>query len=189
MKHLKTFESYSINESFFDYFKSREQIADKFMDLLAKNPEEALESAIPYYADFVDNTSYPHSREYSSGKVSGNFLPQFSKIYKEEGRGNFVIDKSKMNLVGEITKEEVLNLLSIHRDFSLRKIARDLLTPITLLAGTTFSGYQYPSPVELDLSATVKDILDRPKKNTGRSDSDPFDLEKMNKRRNFIPNY
>ena len=135
-----------INEKITDYFKSREEIADKFLDFLKENPLKALKSIKPYYDDFVDATfttydgpspdyeTYPHSREFSIGKTSADVLPNFSKIFVEDGYG-FSIDESKLDLVDKITKKEVLNLVSTHENFSLKKLATDLLSPFIALSG------------------------------------------------------
>lgn len=128
MKHIKTFESFEtkVNEGFLDYFKSREDIAKKFLELLKEEPLKALEAILPYYEDFIDQKSIPHKRELSTGKTTVDFLPNLSQIFHEKEKGSFEVDKSKLNLVSKITKEEILNLLSTHEDFSVSKMAKDI---------------------------------------------------------------
>lgn len=147
MKHIKPFESFdtNINEGFLDYFKSREDIVVKFLELLKKEPLKALEAILPYYEDFIDEKSIPHRREFSTGKTTVNFLPNLSQIFHEKERGSFEVDKSKLNLVDKITQEEILNLLSTHEDFSVSKMAKDIFG---------FMGFMFhpdvPQPKELN---------------------------------------
>lgn len=158
-----------VNEKITDYFNSREEIADKFLEILKENPIKALKSIQPYYEDFVEqvfttydgpvpgapeHNQYPHSRELSFGKISANFLPNLSKIFVDVD-GEFKVDKSKLDLVDKITKKEVLNLVSTHENFSLKKLVKDLISPFVGLAGRPMYK-EIGNPEELDPTPTVK---------------------------------
>ena len=147
MKYIKKFESFSgpVQEKITDFFKSREEIADALLLALKENPEKALNAMIPYYDDFVEmyygvsGSEIPRDENGKCTLSSSNlrsileFVPRFAGtidapgIFIKDGDGgyrdNTIVDKSKMGLIKKITRNEILNLLSPHEDFSLRKIA------------------------------------------------------------------
>jgi hypothetical protein len=45
------------------------------------------------------------------------------------------VDETKLNLVNKITEKEILNLVSTHENFSLKKLGKDLISPFVGLAG------------------------------------------------------
>jgi len=143
MRYLKTFEGFessSVQEKITDFFKNREEIADAFLLALKDNPEKALNSILPYYDDFVDHYFSVCASEIprdASGKCTLDsenllaileFVPNFAGtadkpgiFARDEDRNTFV-DKSKLGLVSKITRDEVMNLISTHEDFSLNKL-------------------------------------------------------------------
>jgi hypothetical protein len=143
MKYLKKFESFSevpVHEKITDFFKNREEIADAFLLALKDNPEKALNSILPYYDDFVDKyfavcgNQIPRD---ASGKCTLDsenlldileFVPNFAGtadkpgIFARDEDGDTFVDKSKLGLASKITRDEVMNLISTHEDFSLNKL-------------------------------------------------------------------
>ena len=147
MKYIKTFESFngeSFNEKITDYFKSREEIASKFLELLKKEPVKALNSILPYFMDFIEVKLGSHRTDdetsmYGPDVRISKFLPNLCQIFKKDGKDtyppNYVVDETKLNLVNKITEKEILNLVSTHENFSLKKLGKDLISPFVGLAG------------------------------------------------------
>ena len=144
MKYLKTFEGFgssSIQEKLTDMFKTREEIADAFLEALKENPEKALNSIISYYEDFLEQYFSVSAGEIPRDKTgkctlsSSNllstmkFIPRFAGTATEPGifikdeDGDYIVNKSKLGLVEKITRNEVLNLISTHNKFSFKTIA------------------------------------------------------------------
>lgn len=143
MRHLKTFEGFgssSVQEKITDFFKSREEIADALLVALKEDPEKALKAMIPYYEDFLEHYFHVSASEIprdKSGKCTLHseklqmilkFVPRFAGNMNEPGifirkeGGDYIVDKSKLKLVEKITRNEIMNLLSPHEDFSLNKL-------------------------------------------------------------------
>lgn len=143
MRYLKTFEGFessSVQEKITDFFKSRDQIADALLIALKEDPEKALNAMIPYYEDFLDHYYSVSGGEIARDKtgkctlLSTNlqtilkFVPRFAGnmnepgIFIREEDGDYVVDRSKLKLAEKITRNEIMNLLSPHEDFSLNKL-------------------------------------------------------------------
>ena len=143
MRYLKTFEGFessSVQEKITDFFKSRDEIADALLIALKEDPEKALNAMIPYYEDFLH-----HYYSVSGGEIARDksgkctlysknlqtilkFVPRFAGnmnepgIFIREEDGDYVVDRSKLKLAEKITRNEIMNLLSPHEDFSLNKL-------------------------------------------------------------------
>lgn len=143
MRYLKTFEGFegsSVQEKITDFFKSRDEIADALLIALKEDPEKALNAMIPYYEDFLEQYFQVSASEIprdKSGKCTlGSedlqmilkFIPRFAGnmnepgIFIREEDGDYIVDRSKLKLAEKITRNEILNLLSPHEDFSLSKL-------------------------------------------------------------------
>ena len=143
MRYLKTFEGFegsSVQEKITDFFKSREGIADALLVALKEDPEKALNAMISYYEDFLDHYYSVSGGEIArdkTGKCTLNsenlqtilkFVPRFAGnmnepgIFIREEDGDYVVDRSKLKLAEKITRNEIMNLLSPHEDFSLNKL-------------------------------------------------------------------
>jgi hypothetical protein len=149
MKYLKTFEGFessSVQENIADFFKSREDIADALLMALKEDPEKALNAMIPYYEDFLEEYFQDYEgiipRDKSGRcllageniQMKLGFIPRLAGtmdepgifIRKEDGLSRlfpkYAVDRSKLKLAEKITRNEILNLLSPHEDFSLSKL-------------------------------------------------------------------
>jgi hypothetical protein len=134
----------SINEKITDYFKSREEIASKFLEVLKQEPLKALNSVLPYFMDFIDVKLGSHRTDDETSMYGPDvrickFLPNLCQIFKKDGKDvyppNYIVDETKLNLVNKITEKEILNLVSTHENFSLKKLGKDLISPFVGLAG------------------------------------------------------